>query len=287
VSAPFSVVLEPSWVRAVVEEPWDVARAVAARFSSDVATIERQPIRAIAGGRSFASNDGPAPFHTDSQLHRGRPAHLQVLFCVRPATSGGTSLVADTHTLLDEVAHTDPALHDALFRTPRSFPFVFGDFVASTVAAVERDLFFTHSPRANDPIGAEVARHLERIPLTRIDLRQGEVLIVDNHRCLHGRTAFGDRTRELQRLLIWLTEPPAVDEERRARALREGHAPRRTGVAPAIAAIPPEHRRALVEEMRRGVAPGFLAAEHQMPEAFLYVFRDEYTAPCPGPRSSV
>lgn len=261
----FAVWHEPSWVDAVAQAPWEVARAVAARVSVDVAMLERQPIFAIDGGRSFASNSGPAPLHTDSQLFRGRPAHLQVLFCVRAATRGGTSLIADGFATLDRV---DPEL---LFRTPRSFPFVFGDFVASTVAAVDRDVFFTHSPRP-DPIGAEIERCLE---VERVDLRPGGVLVVDNHRCVHGRTAFEDRSRQLQRLLIWLTEPPARDPALLERALREGHPPRRTGVAPAIAAIDAERRRALVREMRRGVPPGVLANKHRIPEAWLYVFREE------------
>lgn len=264
----FAVWHEPAWVAAVKEAPWDVARAVAARFSSDVAMLERQPIFAIDGGRSFASNAGPAPLHTDSQLFRGRPAHLQVLFCVRAAERGGTSLIADGFAAIERA---DPEL---VFRTPRSFPFVFGDFVATTLAAVDRDVFFTHSPRV-DPIGAAIERHFA---VARVDLRRGDVLVVDNHRCVHGRTAFEDRGRELQRLLIWLTDPPARDPSLLERARREGQAPRRTGIAPAIAAIDAERRRALVAEMQRGVPPGVLASKNRIPEAWLYVFREENPA---------
>lgn len=264
----FDVWHEPTWVSSVADAPWEIARAVAARFSSDVAMLERQPIFAIDGGRSFASNSGPAPLHTDSQLFRGRPAHLQVLFCVRAAERGGTSLIADGIAAIDRV---DPEL---IFRTPRSFPFVFGDFVATTVAAVDRDVFFTHSPRI-DPIGAAIER---AFTTTRVDLAPGDVLVVDNHRCVHGRTAFEDRGRELQRLLIWLTEPPARDPSLLERALREGQPPRRTGIAPAIAAIDAERRRALVADMRRGVPPGVLAAKARIPEAWLYVFREENPA---------
>lgn len=269
----FTVWREPEWVRTVHEAPWEIARALAERFSSGVAMLERQPIRAIEGGRSFAANDGPAPLHTDSQLFRGRPAHLQVLFCVREASAGGTSLVVDALERVRDLA--DRALEDSLFRVRRSFPFVFGDFEASTIAAVGEDVFFTHSPRP-DPLGSAIERHLGRP--TTIDLRSGDVLVVDNHRCVHGRTAFADRTRELQRLLIWLTEPPRRDPALLERALREGTAPRRTGIPPAIAAIEPSLRASLVSDMRRGVPPGVLSHRHRIPESFLYVFRDEISA---------
>ncbi len=273
-NAGFAVWREPAWVDAVAGAPWEVARAVAARLGAEVEMLERQPIRPIEGGRSFAANDGPAPFHTDSQLFRGRPAHLQVLLCVRPAERGGTSLVADTHALRDEVAVADPALHDALHRVPRSFPFVFGDFVATTVAAVDDDVFFTHSPRANDPIGAALARYLTRLEHARIDLTAGDVLVVDNHRCLHGRTAFSGGARELQRLLLWLKRPWAPSPElERARQL--GQSPRRSGIDAAIHAIDAGRRQRLVAEMRRGTPPGILSKQSGLPEAWLYVFRDE------------
>lgn len=285
--AGFEVLHEPAWARSVVEAPWEVARAIAARVrfpgagepAGAVAMVERQPIRAIVGGRSFASNDGPAPLHTDSQLWRGRPAHLQVLLCVRPAAEGGESLLADADALLDDVARSDPALHDALFRAPRSFPFVFGDFVATTVAARDRDLFFTCSPRADDPIGAALRRRLAALPTTRLPLRAGDALLVDNHRCLHGRTPFRDREpargRELQRLLIWLATPPPRDEGRLARALREGEAPRRTGARPTLEALPLERRRAIFEALLRGEPPGVIAGRERIPEPWLYWVRDE------------
>jgi gamma-butyrobetaine dioxygenase len=274
VNEGFAVWHEPAWADAVAAHPREVARAVAARLGHEVRTLERQPIRAVEGGRSFASSDGPAPLHSDSQLFHGRPAHLQVLFCVRAADRGGATLLADTRALERAVAARDPALLDALYRTPRSFPFVFGDFVASTVSSVEEDTFFTHSPRANDPVGEALLRHLRSLRTTELTLRAGEVLVVDNHRMLHGRTAFEGGARELQRLLIWLARP-LVDDARRARARREGTAPRRTGVAGAAEALDRVRRRALVDELRRGVPPGVLAARHRLPEAWLYVFRDE------------
>jgi len=41
--------------------------------------VERQPIRPIDGGRSFASTRIDTPLHTDSQMFAGAPAAIQIL----------------------------------------------------------------------------------------------------------------------------------------------------------------------------------------------------------------
>jgi len=263
----YEIVHAPELVARIASEPWEVARAL----GGSVQMIERQPIKAIAGGRSFASSTGPAPLHTDSQLYRGKPAHFQVLGCVRASESGGESLVLDFHSVLPAIAARDPALFDALFRVPRSFPFVFGDVLATTLAAVDDDLVFTHAPRANDAIGAALLPYFARPQV--VTLRAGELIIVDNHRCAHGRLAFDDPSRELQRILVWLDEPDRAGSEWLARARREGHAPERV----TDRSVPPgdeDERRRIVDDMLRGVPPGLLAMRHRIPEAWLYAFRD-------------
>ncbi len=265
----YRVVHAPELVARIEGEPWEVARALAER----VAMIERQPIKPIAGGRSFAASTGPAPLHTDSQLYGGRPAHLQILGCVRASARGGESLVLDFHAVLPEIERRDPALFDALFRVPRSFPFVFGDLLATTLAAVGDDLVFTHAPRANDAIGAALLPYFTRPQV--IALRPGDLIVVDNHRCAHGRMAFDDPGRELQRILVWLDAPDRVGGEWLPRARREGHAPERVtdrNVPPGDEA----ERRRIVDDMRRGVPPGVLAVRHRIPEAWLYAFRDRW-----------
>jgi len=262
----YRVLHAPDLVSRIADEPWEVARAL----GGDVVMVERQPIRPIAGGRSFASSTGPAPLHTDSQLYRGRPAHLQILGCVRAPLTGGESLVLDVHAALPSIAARDPALFDALFRVPRSFPFVFGDLLATTLAAVGDDLVFTHAPRANDAIGAALLPYFAQPEA--IALRPGDVIVVDNHRCAHGRTAFDDPSRELQRILVWLREPERSPPEWLARARREGHPPERV----TDRNVPATHERedVIVADMLRGVPPGVLAVRHRLPEAWLYAFRD-------------
>ena len=263
----YSVVHAPELVARIANEPWDVARALV----GDVEMVERQPIKPIAGGRSFASSMGAAPLHTDSQLFRGRPPNLQVLGCVRASSSGGESLVLDFHRVLPRVEKSDPALFDALFRVPRSFPFVFGDLLCTTLSVVGDELVFTHAPRANDAIGTALLRYFDEPEV--IALRAGDLLLVDNHRCAHGRTAFEDPTRELQRILIWQPQAPARGTTNWSeRASREGHPPERT----TDRNVPASHEAetAIVTDMLRGVPPGALATRHRIPEAWLYAFRD-------------
>jgi hypothetical protein len=270
------VVHAPDLVARIADEPWEVARALcqaltpSAQLGADVEMIERQPIRPIAGGRSFASSTGPAPLHTDSQLFHGRPPNLQVLGCVRASSSGGESLVLDCHRVLSRIERDDPALFDALFRVPRSFPFVFGDLLCTTLSAVGEELVFTHAPRASDPIGAALLRYFTEPDV--VALRPGDILIVDNHRCAHGRTAFDDPTRELQRILIWHPGTSARGTQWSERARRDGHPPER--VTDRNVPATHEAEATIVADMLRGVPPGALARRHRIPEAWLYAFRD-------------
>jgi hypothetical protein len=253
----FFLTHRPDLVASFATHPWETARALC----GEVAMVERQPIKPVAHGRSFASRASDAPLHTDSQLFHGAPPDLQILGCVRPAESGGDTLLLDSRTVIARATNLD-----ALFQRPRTFRFVFGDLVATTISAVGDALIFTHPPRSDDGIALDL-----RDP-TRVRLEAGDVIVVDNHRMLHGRTAFDDPHRELQRLLVWLRRPLPAPIELLERARREGRSPAR--LADAEVNVPLEIMREIVGEMLRGTPPGILAMRHRIPEAHLYVYRD-------------
>src|SRR5262245_26758302 len=75
-----------------VRSPWSFAERV---LGERPVLVERQPIKAIPGGRSFASSSAETPLHTDSQMFAGVPPSVQVLVCVRPADRGGACVFAD------------------------------------------------------------------------------------------------------------------------------------------------------------------------------------------------
>ncbi|HEY8091782.1 MAG TPA: TauD/TfdA family dioxygenase, partial [Polyangiaceae bacterium] len=186
--------------------PWAFAEQL---FGERVLLVERQPIRAIRGGRTFASSGAFTPVHTDSQAHFGVPASAQVLVCARPAASGGESTLVDAFGLLDDVAARDPELHDSLFDERRTIPFYFGEVSGPTVACRRGHVFFTHAPvpRPGDALGERLQRHVDAAPRVVLRLEGGDVLVVNNHRVLHGRLPFEDTAREMVRLLVWLEDP--------------------------------------------------------------------------------
>lgn len=234
---------------------------------------ERQSIRPLSQGRSFASSNVMTPLHTDSQDFLGAPADLQIMRCVRPARVGGESLLADGWALLAGIEREDPALAAALFSTPRQIPFYFGDVLGPTVARKRGRVVFTHSPMPpRDAVGRALGAHLARLPITEIAVRAGETLIVDNHRMLHGRRAFSDPARELERTLAWLTEPLAVSAFSRA-----------LDVAPPV--YPPIQPQQLdaVRALLAGESPARVAARAGIDEATLYRWRSAtYAREFPG-----
>lgn len=263
--------------------PWSYAERLVGK---EPRMVERQPIKAVPQGRSFAAGDGPAPLHTDSQVHAGAPADVQVLVCARPADAGGEHLLIDGFTLLDRVRAADPDLYRLLFEAPRRIPFVFGDVFGPTVAERGGALAFTHAPfvARGDSIAHRLAPFVEAAPTLVFTTRAGEVLVADNRRMLHGRRAFTG-AREYVRLLIWTRgelrapapEPHASYAAHVADRARQALASAPLGVRQRLgltAALPGEARLSLVLAMLRGVPPGVIAARAQIPEPELYRLRE-------------
>lgn len=247
--------------------------------------VERQPIKAVPGGRSFAAGNGPTPLHTDSQIHGGAPAGVQILACAQPSARGGEHLLLDGFALLDRVRSADPELYRLLFEAPRRIPFVFGDVYGPTVAQRGGFLAFTHSPvtRRDDPVAVRLARFVDAAQPIELRTEAGEILVADNHRMLHGRRAFEGMERSYVRLLAWLGAGFAAPAEHAAHAARVAAAAaarlarapegvrRRLGIS---ASSGGEARLAVVLEMLRGTPPGVLAAREQIPEPTLYRMRE-------------
>ncbi|MBL8719089.1 MAG: TauD/TfdA family dioxygenase [Myxococcales bacterium] len=263
----FAVITAPDLVRAAPSDPWAVAASLA---GEPARMLERQPIRAVKGGQTFASGHGPAPLHTDSQLYRGMPAHWQALFCVQAARQGGDTVLLDTRAVLAATQGTP--LFDALFDVSRHLSFVFGNLEGPTIARAGDTVVFTGTPRVEDDVGRALVPIYERLPKTTLKLQPGEVLVVDNHRMLHGRTGF-EGPRMLERILVWLTSPAPADPWLFSRARARLDRP----LDRADVVLPDElHARAIVSDMLRGVPPGVLATRHSLSEPLLYVLRDRY-----------
>jgi gamma-butyrobetaine dioxygenase len=146
---------------------------------------------------------------------------------------------------------------------------------------------FTHSPMASDDdIGRGSAPWLERAPRIELRVETDEVMVVDNHRMLHGRRAFEDPQRRFLRLLVW-TGIPAAAPERLHEAVAAAHDQLARSLegqpsavrdawlgGPAVTDPEAERRLRIVLELLRGASPGVLARRHGVPEPELYRWRD-------------
>jgi hypothetical protein len=234
--------------------------------------VERQIIRPIEGGRSFASTRVDTPLHTDSQMLLGVPATLQILVCVRAAPRGGESVLVDGLRLLSALRRDFPDVHRAAHDVDRAQRFWFGEVRGPTIARRGGHWTWNVSPVTNrakdDRAGRmldDAIAHLRRECEEVVALQPGDALVASNHRMLHGRRPFeGDR--ELVRLLVWLERPLAVPPDVHARA-REVVPP----LAPHVAL-----RVRTTLRLLRGVPPSKLTAEAGIDEATLYAWRDAF-----------
>jgi gamma-butyrobetaine dioxygenase len=278
----YTVCVAPGLAAAAERDPWAVAR----RLHGDVQLVEAHPIHPVPHGRSFAATSRFTPLHTDSQSRRGVPPRWQVMLCLHPAAQGGETLLVDTWPLLERIEAEDPELHHALLTRPRRMPFVFGDVVGPTVALRGGGVVFTHSPvPVGDDLEPRLAPWLDRAPRIELRVAADEVLVVDNHRMLHGRRAFEDPHRRFLRLLVWTRSPAAAPQrlheaaaathDQLARALQgQPAAQRDPWVGPPPSDPEVDRRLRIVLEMLRGVSPGILAHRHGVPEPELYRWRD-------------
>jgi hypothetical protein len=205
--------------------------------------------------------------------------------CLHAADHGGESLLLDGHAVVEAIAARDVDLYRALLAVPRRMPFVFGEVLGPTVALRGGRFVITHSPRPapEDRIAMRLGELLATMQPERISLRPGQALLLDNHRVLHGRSAFADPARELLRVLAWLEGPlgprpswAELAQEHQQRLDRELEG------APAVLrrsfgledrpALDPRAR--IVLAMLGGAPPGLLAQRHGVGETELYRWRD-------------
>jgi gamma-butyrobetaine dioxygenase len=264
-------------------DPWAAAERV---LGGRPLLVERQPIRAVPGGRSFSSGCMAAPFHTDSQMLLGVPPHVQVMACARAAERGGENLYLDTWCLLARIEREDPTLLADLFTSPRRQPFVFGDVSGPTVTRRGGSLVFTHTarPLPDDGVAARLRPFVDSAEVIEVRADAGDLVILQNHRMLHGRRAFRDDRRSFTRVLAWRPDPWPAPEHWMARAAcaadvldpRVGDALGRVrdsgGHVPSAPVT--DHELAAVREVLRGIPPGVVSARQGVPEPDLYRWRD-------------
>lgn len=169
--------------------------------------------------------------HTDSSQRSIHPRWVG-LACLQPAASGGTSALASVRAVHDQLLRTHPAtvarLRQAFIRdvvTPggnrdpaairaNTFPILAGPPEDPTLRYM-RHWIETGQREAGAPLGPETLADLDHLdaalsaPRFRhaFLLAQGDLLLIDNHRIAHDRTAYVDTPGQPRRMLrLWLNE---------------------------------------------------------------------------------
>jgi gamma-butyrobetaine dioxygenase len=169
--------------------------------------------------------------HTDNPYRTPVPG-VQLLHCLINETSGGLSTLVDGYAVAAELQATDPEGFQLLARTPVRFRFrdATTELVASAplieLDALGRVEAVHVSPRL-DFVSLRPAAELERfyraraafdhlLRSSRFELRfvlgAGDLVMMDNRRLLHGRTAFDPREglRHLQGCYIDVDGPRSL-----------------------------------------------------------------------------
>ncbi len=187
-------------------------RSFAARFgtpSSRDGGADIWPVRptSAASSETFSRRTGAASMHTDA-AYRADPEPLVALFSVRPARDGGVSRLLEAGAAVADLdADTRESLREPVWRWAP--PEVFGGdpAAARSVLAPDDTIRWRYDNLIADPEHMRAARrfrdHVERhSALVEAGLPTDSVLICDNRRTLHGRTAFNDRNRLLLRVRL-------------------------------------------------------------------------------------
>jgi gamma-butyrobetaine dioxygenase len=175
-----------------------------------------------------AADAGPVPLHADSLdlvvdvggvpvRHRDPDEDHVLIQCVRAPASGGESFVADAYRFTDECRTADPELWEFLTGADVDLYGAWAPELRGLPATprVARHVEYTRTgrrivrrtdgaaPLHRDPAAAHVRAMLDRFEKTvhaladglpRFALAEGEILLLDNYRCWHGRDAHtGDR----------------------------------------------------------------------------------------------
>ena len=184
--------------------------------------------RMAAGGRYHKSNEG-GELHTDAPQFEAPPRFVG-LQCIRPAAEGGASKLVSAHAIHNALLAEAPELLELLYqpfhfhrqptsRTVHAPVFSWdpamrelrvrylGDYVRSGQRLVGKPLDGTREGEALDALDRLLAD--EARFAVEFALGAGDVLVLENHRIFHGRSAFRDHDddrprREMNR--IWVDD---------------------------------------------------------------------------------
>ncbi len=164
-------------------------------------------------------------FHTDGTYKEGLPPRYIALACVEQADAGGDSFLIDIPSLLSEIAQK-PDFYDILANFPFCFKSTWHDDEGTvlykkvlelnadgSLACINyfRTVIEAGHQLANLPLTTEQTAALNYLDMLffkhisdiRFQLKAGDMLIVDNHKTIHGRMPFKEQNHKRHLLRMW------------------------------------------------------------------------------------
>jgi alpha-ketoglutarate-dependent taurine dioxygenase len=177
------------------------------------------PVRGTEATQTSTSSAVDLEFHTETAFHPHRP-HYLLLTCLRGDAAASTYLCS-VHEVLDHLTPRErTVLGERRFRTrvDESFGGTPQTPPTPPVAVLSGDpgnptlLFDADLMDGTDPEADAALRHLSEVAHARrlgVVLQPGDLLVVDNHACIHGRSSFAARYDGTDR---WLQRAFVVDD---------------------------------------------------------------------------
>ncbi|MDZ4825171.1 MAG: TauD/TfdA family dioxygenase [Actinomycetota bacterium] len=188
------------------------------------------PERGGAARQTSTSSAVTLAWHTETAFHPHKPRYL-LLFCLRGDADAKTLLCSAADVLTELDHDTIAVLRRPRFRTrpDESFlpPGTIGELgpPLAVLTGEQREVVLTYDEDLMVGIDSEAHAALDRLGAavraraTATTLEAGDLLVVDNHRVVHGRTPFAARFDGTDR---WLLRTFVVSDLAPSAAEREG-----------------------------------------------------------------
>jgi alpha-ketoglutarate-dependent taurine dioxygenase len=176
-----------------------------------VTVIHADPLRADLP-ISAAFTTAALPPHTDGS-GVARPADIVVTYVDRAARTGGHATFVDGQELIATLLREAPRVlselsrRDALLFGADNLPAPTFEKRGDRVRIRYREDGCTRAESESAARALAYMRRLAGTMMRTIEMGQGDLYVVDNHRFLHGRTEYGGR----RRVLRWLIEAPHLE----------------------------------------------------------------------------
>lgn len=190
------------------------------------------PIKSQEAEQLSTGSSVDLDWHTEEAFHHFRADYL-VLMCLRNPDDVPTVIGSIDNVCIDEetkkilfeprfIFHADKNFQDGLLNFKEPVPVLFGDFSSPYIRI---DPSFMNALPGDSEAGQALDKIIAEFKnvLCDVVLRQGDILVIDNFRVVHGRKAFRARFDGTDR---WLKRVNITADLRKSRLLRESNASR-------------------------------------------------------------